>query len=71
MATSNPSTRRNGLSLSPAVIVALGAPAQADERLIGLQTVTGRLITFVCDIRLPSLRLPRIARAAQFLRTFF
>lgn len=70
MATSNPSTH-DGLSLSPVVIVALGSQADADERLIDLQAATGRLIGLICNVRLPSLRLPCIAHAAQFLRTFF
>jgi len=73
MATSNtkPQHHRDGLGLSPVVIVARGAQARSEERLIGLQAGIGRLIGSICDIRLPSLRLPRIAHASQVFRTFF
>lgn len=72
MATSNPKTQQHldSLCLSPVVIVALGAHARSEERLIGLQAGVGRLIGAICNLRLPSLRLPRIAQASRILRSF-
>ena len=51
-----PRNNDNGLSLIPAVIVAVGPAEQPVERLIGLQSAIARAVDWLARIRLPRIR---------------
>ena len=51
----------NGLSLFPASIVALGAPAAPVERLMGVQSAISKGVELLATLRLP---LPWFSRPA-------
>lgn len=52
----SPRNNENGLSLIPAVIVAVGPAERPVERLIGLQSAIARAVGWLFGLRLPRLR---------------